>query len=242
MFCSQCGEQIRPGAKFCSNCGSPVVQPPQTRAGASGAAKDALRSVVNQAKQTVQSIPKPSARPQQSAQTYTTYQNAAPAPGQTIVVADQGMAWYKFIIYVQLWAAAVVFIGAGITIMTGAHYRGAATLVYGMLPSLRVIDILFGIALIAFAVFCVVTRYDLARFRHQGPTRYLWVYGLSIVIPLIYVAAVFAILSGYSSMISLSSLIPSDSIVQIVVYGIFDIIMIVVNKIYFDKRKHLFVN
>ena len=129
-----------------------------------------------------------------------------------------------------------------LTVLTGAHYRGGASLVYSILSSLRVIDILFGISLLLFAVFCVVTRYDLARFRRQGPTRYLWVYGLSIILPVVYLIAVFAVLSGYSSMFSLSSLIPSDSVIEIIVYAVFDVIMIIVNKIYFDKRRHLFVN
>lgn len=249
MFCSQCGQQLKEGARFCANCGAPAPQVPK-RASATGAAKDTLRNVMSSAKQTVSNLQskaaqQPSSAPalgQQPEPSYQSYQNAAPAPGQTVIVSDQGMAWYKFIIYVQLWASAVVFIGAGITVLTGAHYRGGASLVYSMLSSLHVIDILFGISLLLFAVFCVVTRYDLARFRRQGPTRYLWVYGLSILIPLVYLIAVFAVLSGYSSMFSLSSLIPSDSVIEIIVYAVFDVIMIIVNKIYFDKRKHLFVN
>ena len=245
MFCSQCGQQLKDGAKFCAYCGAPAAQPPKA-----GAAKDTLHSVMSTAKQTVSSLQAKAAQQksaasvpgQQSAGSYPSYQNAAPMPGQTVVVADQGMAWYKFIIYIQLWASAVVFIGAGITLIAGAHYGGRAALVYGVLPSLHVIDILFGISLLVFAVFCVVTRYDLARFRRQGPTRYLWVYGLSILIPLVYLIAVFAVLNGYSSMINLSSLIPSDSVIELVVYTVFDVIMIIVNKIYFDKRRHLFVN
>ena len=253
MFCSQCGEEIRPGAKFCAYCGAKAPAP-ATRVPGSGAAKETLRSVMNTAKetarQTVSNIqtkaaqPRPQA-PQQPQQTYPTYQNAAPFPGQTVVVSDQGMAWYKFIIWVQLWASAVVFVGAGITMLTGSHYRGGASLVYNFIPSLHTVDILFGLSLLAFAAYCVYTRFALAKFRHSGPTHYLWVYALSIILPVIYLICVYVILSnlgGSLSSLSFSDLMGNDNTIELVVYLIFDVIMIVVNKIYFDKRRHLFVN
>lgn len=253
MFCSQCGQQLRDGAKFCAYCGAKTQSAP-ARVPVPGAAKETLRSVMNTAKetarQTVSNIqtkaaqPRPQA-PQQPQPTYPTYQNAAPVPGQTVVVSDQGMAWYKFIIWVQLWASAVVFVGAGITMLTGSHYRGGASLVYDFIPSLHTVDILFGLSLLAFAAYCVYTRFALAKFRRSGPTHYLWVYGLSIILPVIYLICVMLILnnavSGLGS-ISISDLMGSDSMTELVVYVVFDIIMIVVNKIYFDKRKHLFVN
>ena len=199
MFCSQCGQQMKDGAKFCAYCGAKAPQQP-TR---------------------------------------------VPAPGQTVVVSDQGMAWYKFVIWVQLWVSAVIFIGAGITILTGSHYRGRASLVYGLIPSLHTVDILFGLSLLAFAAYCVYTRFALAKFRRSGPTHYLWVYGLSIIIPVFYLICVYMVVNNYAGdfvSFSFSDLMGSDSMTELIVYIVIDIIMIVVNKIYFGKRKHLFVN
>ena len=250
MFCSQCGEEIRAGAKFCSGCGAPAPQDP-TRVPAPGAAKDALRSVVNQAKQTVSSFQSAAPKAQQNPPAYPTgvqdpqqttyaYQTSTPQV-QPAVAGQQGMAWFKFIIYVQLWASVLVFVAAGITLLTGAHYGSSSSLVYGLIPSLHVLDILFGLSVLGLAVFCIYVRFALARYRQKGPKLYLWVYVLSIIIPLIYLVVLLAVLSGYSSL-SASYLLQNTNTTELIVYMIFDVIMIIVNKIYFDKRKHLFVN
>ena len=84
-----------------------------------------------------------------------------------------GMGWYKFVIYFQLFASALINGIAGIVALTGAHYEGEADLVYTFIPSLSTVDKLYGIVLIALAVFAIIVRFQLAQFKKTGPKFYL---------------------------------------------------------------------
>lgn len=227
MFCSQCGEEIRPGTKFCAYCGSPAPKLPASSTGS----------------RRIPSIPKIQKPIRRAASTPTDIPispNNAPSVSAA-AGADRGMVWYHIIIYLQLFAAAVAFIGAGIVLLTGSHYGNAATYVYALMPSLHTYDILFGISVLAFAVYCIYVRFSLAKYEQKGPTLYLWVYVLSIVLPGIYLLLYISTVGRLSSY-AVESVLKSSTGIELVMYFVLDIVMIIVNKIYFDKRKHLFIN
>ena len=69
---------------------------------------------------------------------------------------EKPMKWYKFVIYFQLFAAAVFNVGAGIIFFTGSHYgldSFELKLFYGVLSNLKTLDICMGIVSIFLAVF-----------------------------------------------------------------------------------------
>ena len=134
-----------------------------------------------------------------------------------------GMGWYKFVIYFQLFASALINGIAGIVALTGAHYEGEADLVYTFIPSLSTVDKLYGIVLIALAVFAIIVRFQLAQFKKTGPKFYLLLLLISGIASLIYLIAAGAIVSQISQLIVSAALL-------------------VANYIYFQKRSNLFVN
>lgn len=140
------------------------------------------------------------------------------------------MNWYKFLIYIALFLGAISNAYTGIQMLTGSQYEGAATYVYAMYSSLKFIDIIIGLACIGLAVLAIITRQKLANFKSDGPKSLTILYIANIVVMLVYIILiVMTVGSGIFEVTDVASVLSSG-------------IMIVVNKIYFDKRKHLFVN
>lgn len=154
--------------------------------------------------------------------------SAAPAGA-----AAPQMKWYKFIIWVQLFLSALSLVGTGLMLLTGTHYGDAKGLVYLVYGGLQAVDIIFAIVFIALAVCCIVVRMNLAKFKKGAPTQYLILLGANIAAQLVYALALAAI-----TQINVFQAMDSSAIVQI----ISSIVMIILSKIYFDKREHLFTN
>lgn len=140
------------------------------------------------------------------------------------------MNWYKFLIYFALFLGAISNAYTGIQMLTGAHYEGSATYVYAFYSSLKVIDIVVGIACIGLAVLAIVVRQKLANFKSDGPRFLTILYVASIAVSLIYILLITIVVgNGVFNISNVASVISSGA-------------MIFVNKIYFEKRQHLFVN
>ncbi len=154
-----------------------------------------------------------------------------PAPEDQEPTPQHPMKWYKFLIYFSLWAGGIMNILGALPYLTGSIYEGAAEFVYAAFPKLKFLDLFLAIALIALGVFCIITRYSLANFEAKGPTLLMLVYAANIVVPVIYLAASYSI-------IDVTPEIDPETVGSLASSAI----MIVVNKIYFDKRKDLFVN
>ena len=81
-FCPNCGAQLQEGAKFCANCGTPVQQVPVQQAPA-------------QQQKPVQPAPAPQPTPQRAPQPTPQPVQAAPQPGSTITLGQDGKYhWY----------------------------------------------------------------------------------------------------------------------------------------------------
>lgn len=140
------------------------------------------------------------------------------------------MNWYKFLIYFALFASCVLNLISGIVILTGGHYGGYASMVYAYFGGLKALDIIIGILIILLAAFAIVTRFSLAKLQASGP-KYLYIlYIGSFVVNIIYAIAVGAI-TGIN-------VFDTSIIIQLIVC----VVMVIVNHIYFSKRKSLFVN
>ncbi len=145
------------------------------------------------------------------------------------------MRWHKFLINFALWAGAVGGALMGIVYMTGILYmaqgRGVTpALIYAAFPALRGADIFYGLALIGTGAFEIYTRFALAKFRVKGPTYLTLTYCISAVIPFIYL-----VLVKFSTGVTPEIAPLAGSIVSTA-------IMVVINHVYYNKRRYLFVN
>lgn len=157
---------------------------------------------------------------------YQSYQQ--PVGGASVLP----MKWYKFLIYFSLFAAAVLNVANGVVLLNGSHYQGYADLVYAMFEGLKTLDMIVGIASIACGVFAIYVRMRLSGFYANGPQMLTYFYIASLLVNVVYVI-------GATSVLPASIEINDGSTyISIAV----SIAMIIANKAYFDKRKHLFVN
>ena len=150
-------------------------------------------------------------------------------------VPQQGMKWHKFMVYFSLWFSAVANFWSGIQAITGLQYKGNAEAVYNFIPEMKMPDMVFGVLCAVTAVLLVITAVSLLKFKANGPKLLTLSYAVSVITCLIYVGWAAGILSRYGADISsaLSSTFMSLAI---------SVVMIFVNRNYYQKRAHLFVN
>lgn len=156
---------------------------------------------------------------------------AAGAAAQPI--GPMGMKWFKFIIYFQLFASAVVNLFTALTQFTGCAYavQGAdVSLVASVFPGLRVLDVSYGLLLLLISVFSVLVRFRLAKFKAGAPVQYLILFGAQAVLALLYAVIASAILGESVLDVSLVSSMATS------------LVLILASAAYFKKRAHLFVN
>lgn len=148
------------------------------------------------------------------------------------------MNWHKFLVYCLLWAGAALNLIGGILCVTGMQYGSALgkELVYRIFPSLKALDIFYGISLILLAPFCAHTAYSMLKLKRGATKRLTMLYVLELAVALIYTIGCILILTKNSSAIDISSLL-INAISTIIGGGI----MIAVNHVYYKKRKNLFV-
>ncbi len=150
-------------------------------------------------------------------------------------VNPHSMKWHKFLIYFSLWLGAVTNAIAAFSYFSGSVYgsSGEASMVYSHFTGLKTIDMLFGAALIAVAVFSIVTRFALAGYKAAGPKMLMGFYAINAVLSIVYLV-VASVVTG----IAFGELIDSSTISSLVT----SVAMVFVNKAYYDKRAELFVN
>ena len=143
------------------------------------------------------------------------------------------MKWHKFLIYFSLWAAAVGCVLNGFQLLTGSIYglNNEAEQVYRFYDGLKSVDMIFGVFMIAVAAFMIYTRFQLAGFKEGAPNKLTIAYALQLAAFLGYVFAVASTVKLSVSDVMNSQI--SSSIVS-------SIILIIVNRVYYGKREHLF--
>lgn len=234
-YCSTCGNALPEGSKFCAHCGTPVTSEPQNEQSVqvtpdTSQASDAdTASASNSQEQTIsynQNSPYEQ-NPQYGQNPYGQNSYGQAPYGQ---MYQKPMKWFKFLIYFALWFSCVINILGGIRIMTGGQYEGAATLVYAFFGSLKILDIVYGLASIALGIFAIYTRFQLAHFRSAAPKLVNILYICSAAASILYGFIASSIISDFSGVFSF------------IFSGILSAVMVVLNTIYFKKRANLFVN
>lgn len=139
------------------------------------------------------------------------------------------MGWYKFIIYVQLFV-----IAGGSLISAGLSFTGLSLgswdevrLLYAFIPELRMVMIVTGAIMLGIAVFAIVVRQWLAHYEQKG------IIGLYVLRGLIIANNVF----GTMAMTAITHTTVSSSVVSSCIVSI---VLLVIDLLYFGKRKQLF--
>ena len=215
MFCSKCGNQVADDAAFCDKCGARLnAQPHQP--------------------------PRAPAHPQGAQYQYQPPQRQSygSAPQAPYGLAPIGMKWFKFLIYFLLFATAIINAFNGISIINGGHYTvdgvNVSEAVYAEYSALQMIDVLYGLALIATGGFQIYIRFQLAAFKKNAPILFMYLY---IVLAVIMAVYCFAVMGVVPYTVVSHSVLMGQAIGGFVGAGV----MFWLNKIYFDKRSHLFV-
>ena len=144
------------------------------------------------------------------------------------------LRWHKFLIYFSLWIGAAGLLLGGIGFIAGTVYGEMGDRIYQAFPVIRFVDIAYGLVLIGVAVYIIYTRFQLAGFRQGAPQKLLILLALSPVLEW-----------GYQLILSAVTGVP---ITEIHSGGSFigeligTAIGIWLHKVYYGKRKELFVN
>ena len=162
---------------------------------------------------------------------------AGPVPRGPELYGQPGppMKWYKFIIYFQLFAFAVLTVVDGVRYMNGMIYEGYARQVYLMYPGMQTMDVIFGIFCFLMAGYAIYVRQGLANFKAASVKQYYAFLIVGIAYSLLYIAVV----SGVTG-VPIGSVLRMDAGITANI-GI-RVGIIFANITYFKKRGHLFVN
>ena len=154
----------------------------------------------------------------------------------TAIVQPIGMAWYKFLIYFGLIAGAILNLLYGFNYISGGIYfvetngEVSAEQVYAYYGTgLKVVDVLCGFFLIAFAILAFVVRHKLANYEPDSLKFVKIFYSLSAGVSFLYAILVSAITGQTLA-------------VQAVTSAIVGLVFLLLNVKYFNKRAHLFVD
>lgn len=234
MYCNNCGAQIPDGSPFCPSCGAQQTQQ-QAQQGYQQPQQGYQQPYQQQGYQQPyqqQAYQQPYQQ-QGYQQPYQQqgYQQPYGQPG----MPQQGMKWHKFLVYFALWANAILNVIMGILSLTGSKYGAYKDMVYAYLPQMKAPDLVYGILLLVVAVLAVLTAVNLLKFKAKGPKLLTLLYIVSLAVAIIYIAWVMIALSGYGADMSSDIGSVAGSIAG-------SILMIIINKIYYGKRAHLFVN
>ena len=139
------------------------------------------------------------------------------------------MKWHKFLVNFGLWLNAALMLMLAVTTFSGARYGNEAAQVYRVFDGLESIDKLYGMLLVAQAVFIIITRFRLAALRTSGVKFLLATYWISLIVELAYAAV-----AGEMIGVGMDILAESGSQVGSVVVGY------MINRTYYKKREYLF--
>ena len=154
------------------------------------------------------------------------------------------MMWFKFLIYFQLFAAALLNVINALSVLKGTHLQGFAEEFYAQSYALKMADNFYGICLIVLAVLCIVVRFRLAGFYSNGPGLYIMLLVANILVPLVYgfllTNAGSISIEVYTGWYRDTVTYQFDGWASLFGSAIGSGVLLICNGIYFNKRKELF--
>lgn len=152
--------------------------------------------------------------------------------------ANLGMAWYKFIIYFQLWITCILMIRDSVVLLSGSQYEGYKVAIYNVVKGLKTLDLICGIAYICLVLFTVWVWYELFKYKKNGPKMYIGLCIVGNLLSIIYVVTFIMLFKSNIRGVTASMFNLTFYYIEIAIHTV----MIIINIIYFRNRKHLFVN
>lgn len=226
MICKYCSSKIPEDAAACPNCGAPRPgsEDPDPDKGSSPAESPAGEP---SAEESPAEEPSPSESPDRPLE--SPYAYAPPARA----AAPLPMKWHAFLCYAALWVIALISLYRGFTNLFGSGQGADGAQFYRMFPLMRHIDAAFGIVSLAVAVLAVLSAVFLIKKRKKGPVLLIVTLALLVVYKLL-----FELLS-----IAVAAETPAKyaQIVRLAFVCCAYALLIVLNVIYYKKRKTVFV-
>ena len=161
------------------------------------------------------------------------------------------MAWFKFLIYFALFAGCALNLLNGINYLNGTFYGKDADALYSLSSELKSADTFYACAMFAMIPLALVARFRLAGFCKNGPTLYLALLVVQILVTLIYafmlskVGTLTIVTDGSFDGVyfhdATETVYKFDGLSTVLGSVIGSVIMVICNAVYFNKRKELFV-
>lgn len=146
------------------------------------------------------------------------------------------MRWHKFLCYFLLWLGALMNVGNGVEYLRGSLFEEE---IYLHLPGLRALMVVFGLASFLFVAAVVFTAVSLLRYKKNAPRYLMWTYVLNGVVTVLTMVSLSAeLIRGGADPAAVFNFFGSRAIGSV----IGSVVIILINKTYYDKRSHLFVN
>ena len=146
---------------------------------------------------------------------------------------EMPMKWHKFLCYFALWLNALVNVSNASQAFTGQLSEGLE-----WVPGMRLLAIFLGIFSIVFALFCVHTALGLIGYRKEAPKNLLRLYMMAFSVDLLSNIVLMALLLNVGVGEEDVAYIVSQTIGATIV----NLAMYFINKVYYGKRMHMFVN
>ena len=154
------------------------------------------------------------------------------APPNSALANGYELRWHKFQVNFALWAGAILNFITGCRFISGDVYEEQSSQVYEYFEGLRSIDSIWGVIMLAIAIYMIYVRFQLAGLRTNAPRKLSIMYLLFIAGNLIYIFAVSNI-----------TRLPLVTILQENPGGIIGfVVMLFINMHYYKKRAALFIN
>lgn len=146
---------------------------------------------------------------------------------------QQGMKWFQ-IMRVFMVLGAIGGAANAVLLVTGMTWMQSGydpSWVYGLYPAMQARDIFSGVLYLGAAVLCGMTAYCMTKYDRRTPLLATIIYGVTCTI-----SVVSALLSD-----AVVGVFPYEDVSMAGAYVVLGIVMVLVNRSYFNKRKHLFV-
>ena len=252
MFCIYCGAELPDNAAYCNKCGKkqpfPEIETEALESDESLNDEDSMSEYVLYYDDSVSPKEVPTNNSEKKSNPFPNQldeqkqpedEMGANNPSQTHTQNDfavnpdppVGLKWHGFLTKI-LWVGIVGAVLRGLSAFRDAFLVEEYYELFNNYPALRVIEILFGLAMFAFAFYKSKTRIALVNFERRGPTMLYCNYALTVLLPVLYYVA-------YSITTNLSIF---DFVEESQLWGsvIAAIVLIIINVIYYRKRQHLF--
>lgn len=246
MYCTHCGKVIDDSTRFCCYCGGSQALPEQNNSANSVSGQP----YPQQAQPVYQQPQQPYQQPPQSYQQQPYHQQVQPYVPYSGYYTPDGMPmnpaqpqmpmkWFKFLIYFGLFFGAFINAVTGVMSIFGLTYSILGyepAFIYSLVDNLQMIDSVYGVTMLALAAMRIITRFQLAKFKRYAPKMFMIVIAVETVFTFIYSIAYNTVLQSADFLRDAMDLGADAGLI----FG--TVILLIGTGVYFNKRKHLFVN